>query len=209
MACKRAKALDDKQFDKLVKHAKETSLLPERDLLILALSFKAGLRIGEIQKIDLSAMLDSSGAIADSITIFSHVGKKKRERSVPMHPLVRQHLAKFMQAYPSASFVAISSQPFRWVIARGEKVPENARHRRMSITALTNYYNKKLVQGAGLKEASSHSGRRTFITRMAQQANLHHCSLRDVQLLAGHARLETTETYIEVSKEARSLVHAI
>lgn len=209
MACKRAKALDDKQFEKLVDHATKVSLMPARDLLILALSFKAGLRIGEIQKIDLSAMLDSTGEIAESITIFSHVGKKKRERSIPMHPLVRQRLVEFMRTYPSAPFVAISAQPWRWVIERKEKVPANARHKRMSVTSLTSYFNNKLVKGAGLKDASSHSGRRTFITRMAQQANLHHCSLRDVQLLAGHASLKTTETYIEVSKEARSLVHAI
>lgn len=209
MACKRAKALDDKQFDKLVIHAQQTSPLPERDLLVLALLFKAGLRIGEIQKIDLSAMLDANGNISDSIRVFANVGKKRRERSIPLHPLVRQRLTDFIAAYPSAPFVAISSQPFRWVLARGQKVPANARHRRMSITALTGYFNNKLVQGAGLREASSHSGRRTFITRMAQQANLHQCSLRDVQLIAGHANLETTETYIEVSKEARSLVHAI
>lgn len=209
MACKRAKALDDKQFEKLVDHAAKTSLMPARDLLILALSFKAGLRIGEIQKIDLSAMLDSSGDIADSITIFSNVGKKQSERSIPMHSLVRQRLIEFMKTYPSATFVAISAQPWRWMIEQKKKIPTNARHKRMSATSLTNYFNNKLVKGAGLKDASSHSGRRTFITRMAQQANLHHCSLRDVQLLAGHANIKTTETYIEVSKEARSLVNAI
>lgn len=208
MATKRAKTLDNDQFQKLVSFAKERATLPERDELILALSFKAGLRVGEIQKIDLSAMLDAEGNIAENISVFSHVGKKKRERSIPMHPMIRDALVAFRKAYPSATFVAISSQPFRWAIARGEKVPVNAKHKRMSLTALTNYY-WDLINDAGFTGASSHSGRRTFGTAMARQANLHHCSLRDVQMLMGHARLDTTESYIEVSKEARSLVAAL
>ena len=208
MATKRAKTLDNDQFQKLVSFAKERATLPERDELILALSFKAGLRVGEIQKIDLSAMLDAEGNIAENISVFSHVGKKKRERSIPMHPMIRDALIAFRKAYPSATFVAISSQPFRWAIARGEKVSANAKHKRMSLTALTNYY-WDLINDAGFTGASSHSGRRTFGTSMARQANLHHCSLRDVQMLMGHARLDTTESYIEVSKEARSLVAAL
>jgi len=208
VATKRAKTLDNDQFQKLVSFAKERATLPERDELILALSFKAGLRVGEIQKIDLSAMLDAEGNIAENISVFSHVGKKKRERSIPMHPMIRDALIAFRKAYPSATFVAISSQPFRWAIARGEKVSANAKHKRMSLTALTNYY-WDLINDAGFTGASSHSGRRTFGTSMARQANLHHCSLRDVQMLMGHARLDTTESYIEVSKEARSLVAAL
>lgn len=208
MATKRAKTLDDKQFEKLWKHIAKTSTLPQRDHLIVALSFKAGLRVGEIQKIDLSALLDAEGRIGKHINIFSHVGKKHRERVIPMHPLVRDALSAFRKAYPNATYVAISSQPFRWLVAKGGAVPKDALFKRMSLTALTNYY-WDLLNQAGFEGASSHSGRRTFGTKMAQLAGAHRCSIRDVQHQMGHARLETTESYIDASPNVEELIASL
>jgi len=62
----------------------------------------------------------------------------------------------------------------------------------------------------GLDGCSSHSGRRTFITRAARL--VHHAggSLRDVQLLAGHRSIQTTQRYIDGDTDAqRKLVSRI
>ena len=208
MAKKRAKTFDEKQFDKLLKHVTENSPMPVRDRLIVALSFKAGLRVGEIAKIKIAAMLTTTGTIAKDINIFSDVAKGRRERTVPMNGLVKECLQAFRKAYPSADVVAISAQPWRWKLERGEAIPAHAAHKAMSPTALRAYYNR-LIQSGGFEGASTHSGRRTFGTTLARSANHHHCSLRDVQRLMGHASIETTEQYIEVSDDARSLVGAL
>ena len=58
----------------------------------------------------------------------------------------------------------------------------------------------------GFSGCSSHSGRRTFITNAARRISTVGGSLRDVQSLAGHSSLTTTQRYIEVNAEAKRKV---
>ena len=58
----------------------------------------------------------------------------------------------------------------------------------------------------GFNGASSHSGRRTFITNAAKRISTVGGSLRDVQLLAGHSALGTTQRYIEADGMAQKRV---
>ena len=58
----------------------------------------------------------------------------------------------------------------------------------------------------GLKGCSSHSGRRTFITNAARKISTVGGSLRDVQMLAGHKALSTTQRYIEADVAAQRRV---
>jgi integrase/recombinase XerD len=62
----------------------------------------------------------------------------------------------------------------------------------------------------GLTGCSSHSGRRTFITRSARLLARTGGFLRDVQELAGHRSLKTTEGHIEGDRDVqRRLVQLV
>jgi integrase/recombinase XerD len=67
----------------------------------------------------------------------------------------------------------------------------------------------RLYTGLGMVGCSSHSGRRSFVMRAARRISEVGGSLRDVQMLAGHASLSTTAKYIEHDAEAQRKVVAI
>ena len=72
----------------------------------------------------------------------------------------------------------------------------------MSSQSIVNFF-KSLYSDLGLIGCSSHSGRRTFITNCARKIGTVGGSLRDVQYLAGHSSLQTTQRYIEGSAESK------
>jgi hypothetical protein len=64
----------------------------------------------------------------------------------------------------------------------------------------------RAYRAVGLEGCSSHSGRRTFITRAARLVHKAGGSLRDVQLLAGHRSIQTTQRYIDGDSDAQRKV---
>ena len=56
---------------------------------------------------------------------------------------------------------------------------------------------RELYESAGISNASSHSGRRTFITALSEKG----VSVRVIQALARHSSLATTQRYIDVSAD--------
>ena len=67
---------------------------------------------------------------------------------------------------------------------------------RLKANSVVNWF-VALFHELGYEGCSSHSGRRSFITMAARNVHRTGCSLRDVQLLAGHRSIETTERYID------------
>jgi integrase/recombinase XerC len=82
------------------------------------------------------------------------------------------------------------------------------RDRGLSAAAVVVWF-PRLYADLGMVGCSSHSGRRSFITRAARKIGEVGGSLRDIQQLAGHANLGTTAHYIEGDHGAQSKVVAL
>ncbi len=76
-----------------------------------------------------------------------------------------------------------------WPLIRSQKYT-----RAFSANTMVQLLNK-IYLDAGIDDASSHSGRRTFITNLASKS----VSARVLQKLAGHSSLATTQRYIDVT----------
>jgi integrase/recombinase XerD len=88
------------------------------------------------------------------------------------------------------------------------RVIHSERDRGLSPGAVVVWFHR-LYAALGMIGCSSHSGRRTFITRAARKIGEVGGSLRDIQQLAGHASLGTTARYIEGDQDAQRKVVAL
>jgi integrase len=191
MAGKQAKILSDQQTRSLLVFA-STSRNPRRNRLILLLSLKAGLRAGEIAKLTWDMVVGPTGEIGSVIELRDCAAKKKSGRLIPIHPSLRAALAAWRKLTTGTGPVITSE--------RGGP---------MTPVSIVNWF-AIAYRAVGLAGCSSHSGRRTFITRAARLVHKAGGSLRDVQLLAGHRSIQTTQRYIDGDTDAqRKLVSMI
>ena len=135
---------------------------------------------------------DPTGAIGTGLELPDQAAKKGSGRTIPLHEDLRTALAAWRTATNSAGPVIVSERG-------GPLTPQSI------VVWFSNAY--RMI---GLNGCSSHSGRRTFITRAARLVHRAGGSLRDVQLLAGHRSIHTTERYIDGDTDAqRKLVSLI
>lgn len=165
-----------------------------RNQLIVLLSFKAGLRACEIAGLAWSMVLTPSGKVAASITVAGSIAKNGKGRRIPVHPELRIGLEQHHHALGSPT---------------DGPVVQSQRGTHMTPRGIVNWF-AAIYGELGYNGCSSHSGRRTFITNAARLVAKTGGSLRDVQELAGHSALSTTERYIEGDRDAqRKLVRLL
>jgi integrase len=192
MVGKRAKILSPDHVEDLLVFARQTRY-PTRNQALVLLSVKAGLRAGEIANLTWPMLAEPTGEIASSLELQDRAAKKGSGRVIPIHPELHAALIKLARLNVVLDGPVIRSE-------RGGPMT--------SISIVCWFANA--FRSIGLRGCSSHSGRRTFITRAARL--VHHAggSLRDVQLLAGHRSIQTTQRYIDGDTDAqRKLVSLI
>ena len=87
-------------------------------------------------------------------------------------------------------------------------VVTSERGEHLSANTVAHWFRRQFAT-LGFDGCSSHSGRRTFITRAARKLSEGGGSLRDVQQLAGHASLQTTQRYVKGSSDAKRKLVAL
>jgi integrase len=183
---KQAKTLSKGQTEAVLGYLAKTRH-PARNRLIFLLSVKAGLRAKEIAGLTWWMTNDSQGQIGRVICLQDSASKGKSGRTIPLSDEVRDALIEYRDSVISFA---------------GPHVICTERSLRTSAQAIVNMF-QRWYRHLGFLGCSSHSGRRTFITNAARKISTVGGSVRDVQLLAGHTNLRTTQRYIEPNAEAQ------
>ena len=179
---KQAKTLTKPQVDAVLAFLSSTRH-PTRNRTIFLLSVKAGLRAKEIASLTWAMVTDAEGALTDVISLTDIASKGRGGRVIP----ISKDLQRALVALKAEADHASRRSPYVITTERTFKT---------SSFAIVNKF-AAWYRALGFSGASSHSGRRTAITNWARKISTVGGSLRDVQMLAGHSALSTTQRYIE------------
>ncbi len=161
---------------------------PLRDLAIVELFYSAGLRVSELQGLDVGSL----DLLSERVRV---MGKGRKERIVP----VGRAALGALRAYYEARDRVLDSAPR----PDGRAVFLGQTGRRLSVRQIQNVVGDFLRQVAGEAGLSTHSLRHTFATHLLDAG----ADLLAVKELLGHASLSTTQIYTHTSKERLKRVY--
>ena len=177
---KQAPVLTERDIKRVLQNVARGSF-PERNRCVLMLSWLAGMRIGEIAALKVSDVLKSDGEVRDEIQLSAAQTKGNSARSV----LINSQLKSEIAIYIKCEQIKPSAKPL-FASKTGKAFSANGLCQRVL----------KLYDEAGVDRATSHSGRRTFITTLAHKG----VNVRVLAALAGHRSIATTQRYIDLNE---------
>ena len=153
-----------------------------RNRLVLLMTHWAGMRVGEVAALRVWDVLGQDGAVKAEIRLDAQRTKGKHVRTVFLGDKLRKEIAAYAKTLDDQQ-----SQLFRT-------------QKRAHFTANSLCQTLKAIYAqAGMDGASSHSGRRSFITTLASKG----VGVRVLASLAGHRSIATTQLYIDVNDDMK------
>lgn len=179
---KQARVLSEVEIKRVLIYCMGTKYA-QRNRLAVLLSHYAGLRVGEIASLKWEQLLDQNTILRDSFYLDAADTKAKEARLVHINTKLMAELSAAQKLIRSSFGPVIRSQ----------------RGGHFSANSLAQVF-ARIYAGVGFEDASSHSGRRWFITQLAIKG----VASKTIMELAGHKQLSTTQRYIEVTDQMKA-----
>ncbi|MEK4035718.1 tyrosine-type recombinase/integrase [Methylocystis sp. IM3] len=178
---KQAPVLTERDMKRVLQHTAKARF-PARNRCLLMLSWLAGMRVAEIAALKLNDVLAPDGTIRPEIQLAPEQTKGSSARTVLISSQLKSELEAYINSLPA------NPAPDRPLIA-------SKTGKRFSANGLCQVM-LHIYDAAGLDRATSHSGRRTFITTLAHKG----VNVRVLAALAGHKHIGTTQRYIDLNE---------
>jgi integrase/recombinase XerD len=187
-----AKTLNSTDIEHVLAYV-ETRAHAARNRAMLMLTHLAGLRVGEVACLRWQDVTNKDGSVKEEIRLLPDMTKGRHARTV----FVSSKLKAELQACAEQTKCVERSYPF---FATQKSIKQG-----FSANSLTQTL-ALLYRGAGLEGASSHSGRRSFLTNLANKGT----SIHLLKTLAGHRSIQTTAMYLYSSPaQLRAVVELV
>jgi len=179
-----ARTLTKTQIKQVIEVIKSCSRYPLRDTSMLLLTHLCGLRVGEVATLKIDGVVDTDGNVLDEITLSAQVTKNNQARKVFLPKKMQNHLQEYISD--------MSRIPLHGYLFSTQKTSHFTPN-------TASQHLKRLYERAGIAGATSHSGRRTWLTRLSQKG----VSVFVLADMAGHQQLQTTMKYVTVNDEMK------
>lgn len=211
---KRAGVLRPAQMRHLLRVTETTSRHPERDRLVLLLGLTCAMRVTEIAQLLVNDVLLPSGQLRKEVSLSTAITKGCRQHCIFVtHPLTVEALNTYIELRWSRGMVVefdrgryrglmpevpliLTHKATRFQLTAKVRVMADGHEEVYQACDSLQAHVSRLYKAAGLQDCSSHSGGRTFATRLVEQGH----DLEVVQRLLDHADLDHTDPYLEPSK---------
>jgi len=178
-----AKTLTQSEIDQVLRYVSRTRYKIRNRAMVLT-SFWSGMRVGEIAALTVSDVVNTDGTIKNEVRLTATQTKGHYGRVVFINAKLRSELKTYLQS----GRVRNPAQPLFYT-------EKSAGFNSNTLTQWFHWCYKK----AGVCGASSHSGRRTFITNLASKG----IGVRVLASLAGHRSIAVTQSYIDVNDDMK------
>jgi integrase/recombinase XerD len=181
-----AKSLTDGEIKRVLAIAAQGRHAARNRAMVL-LTFYAGMRVGEVSALKWKDVLNTDGSIKNEIRLKPEQTKGKHARTVMVCEKLRKELAQYAETIKRRT----DEKPLIYSQRNREGFSSNTLSQEF----------KALYKKAGIDGATSHSGRRTFITTLAHKG----VGVRVLMALAGHRSITTTQLYIDINDEMKRI----
>ena len=178
----KAKALNKAELKRVLYYNYAHERYSERNRAMILLTHLCGMRIGEVVNLKVSDVIDENDEIKTEIQLTKKQTKGQQARTVFVSKRMRKELDRYLK-----HAVMRFSGSFLFKTQKSQRFSSN------TATQLL----QRIYERSGLTGATSHSGRRSFITDLATKG----ISVRVLAALAGHQSIATTQRYIDVNDE--------
>ena len=178
---KQAKTLNQQELRKVLDYI-STRKHAARNRAMLMTTFLSGMRVGEVSSLRMKDVIDAEGNVRNEIRLTPEMTKGDSARIVFVNERLRKELEQYLR-------INKSNNPDSKLFYSQKKTSNG-----FNANTLTQHFHF-LYKRAGVDGASSHSGRRTFITNLASKG----VGVRVLMNLAGHKSIATTQAYIDIN----------
>lgn len=148
-----------------------------RNRAMLLLTHYAGMRVAEVAALRLNDVLNSDSTIKSEVRLMPQQTKGKYARTVYLNEKIQKELAQYINGIR--------------VLDMAKPLFRTQKQAQFSANSLTQYF-FYLYRNVGLTGCSSHTGRRSFLTGLANKGTAIHI----LKSLAGHRNISTTAAYL-------------
>ena len=195
-----AKVLTEKEIKKVVKVI-DSKRHSSRNRCMFLMTHMSGARISEVASLRICDVLAKDGSIKSEVYLSAQQTKGSKGRTLYLSDKLREEISLYLKTrFKLKDLLPVTMTDTVRALFANQKDCHRGFSASTACQMFHYWYKEAKIDGA-----SSHSGRRGFITNLANKG----VHVRILQELAGHSSISVTQKYIDVNQDKLKMAIAM